>query len=663
MSLLFMCGAFLTAAEASGVYPRDIPVVTDEPDNVTVVENTPASFTITATGTEPLTYAWQKNGVDIPSTNAATYNISAAVYADSGKTYRCIVSNSEGADTSLSATLTVILVPPEITTHPSNQIVTEGATTSFTVAANGTNLHYKWQKTQVDIPGAPDNATYTTPATVMGDNGLKFRCIVSNSGGSVTSNEATLGVTPAPPVITEDLRDTVINERLRVTFRAKAIGTRPLTFKWYKNDTIISSAVADTFRTGLLSALDSNSTYKYIVSNSVGADTSKAVIVHVTMLPPSISTQPRNDTAVEGQAASFRVIATGTSIHYKWQRDHVDITGAPDSATYRIQSVTLNDNGAVFNCVVSNAAGSVTSDSAILVVTKEPPTIVVQPSPDTVKIGETASFKISVTSMHPPLSFQWQIRKTTDTAYNNINGANDSVYITPPATESDDSTRFRCVVSDSAGSRTSSAVRLIILFDPPLIISDPTDQKGKVGDTLIYKVSVTGNKLRFQWYRDTITNAGSITNARDSIYKKVVTITDSSRRKFCCIVSNSGGKDTSAFAKLIFENTSINELVKLKKSSTVFQIGPNPSSDVIYFKYLRTDQQKGMLVIFDAVGNKVYEKECFLNPGSRSFLTIDLKNTLGRKLGSGTYLAVLKVKNGKGMTEAFVQQIGVKIKK
>ena len=85
-------------------------------------------------------------------------------------------------------------VAPAITTQPANATVTAGQTATFTVAASGTApLAYQWQKNFTNISGAT-SASYTTPATVSGDNGATFRVVVSNSAGSITSNSATLTV-------------------------------------------------------------------------------------------------------------------------------------------------------------------------------------------------------------------------------------------------------------------------------------------------------------------------------------------------------------------------------------------------------------------------------------------------------------------------------------
>src|SRR5207237_4239672 len=84
--------------------------------------------------------------------------------------------------------------------------------------------------------------------------------------------------------------------------------------------------------------------------------------------PPTITTQPASRTVTAGQTASFSVTATGTApLSYQWQRGGVPISGAT-LASYTTPSTTSGDNGAQFTVVVSNPAGSVTSNVATLTV-------------------------------------------------------------------------------------------------------------------------------------------------------------------------------------------------------------------------------------------------------------------------------------------------------
>ncbi|HVF28143.1 MAG TPA: PQQ-dependent sugar dehydrogenase, partial [Pyrinomonadaceae bacterium] len=90
-------------------------------------------------------------------------------------------------------------VAPSVSAHPASQTVAEGQPATFSVTATGTApLSYQWQRDGNNIAGA-NASSYTTPPTIAADTGARFRCVVSNSSGSATSNEAVLTVTANQP--------------------------------------------------------------------------------------------------------------------------------------------------------------------------------------------------------------------------------------------------------------------------------------------------------------------------------------------------------------------------------------------------------------------------------------------------------------------------------
>lgn len=173
-----------------------VPGFAIQPASQSVTVGNAATFSVTVTGTGPFTYQWQKNNANISGATSSTYTTPATVSADNGAMFRVVVTNSAGSATSAPATLTVDPAPvaPSITTQPANQTVTVGQTATFSVVAAGTApLSYQWQKNSANISGATA-ASYTTPATVSGDNGATFGVIVTNPVTNITSNSATLTV-------------------------------------------------------------------------------------------------------------------------------------------------------------------------------------------------------------------------------------------------------------------------------------------------------------------------------------------------------------------------------------------------------------------------------------------------------------------------------------
>ncbi|HKE56926.1 MAG TPA: PQQ-dependent sugar dehydrogenase [Pyrinomonadaceae bacterium] len=191
-------------------FSSSAPTITSDPGNQTVLQGTPATFTVGANGTAPLSYQWQRNMVNINGATASSFTLASPVFGDSGAKFRCVVTNAFGSATSNEATLTVN-APPSITQQPTNQTVTQGQTATFTVTASGSaTLTYQWQRNQANINGAT-SSTYTTGATTSADDGAKFRCVVTNGFGNATSNEVTLTVLlPAPVLMTEGNTDSAI---------------------------------------------------------------------------------------------------------------------------------------------------------------------------------------------------------------------------------------------------------------------------------------------------------------------------------------------------------------------------------------------------------------------------------------------------------------------
>jgi glucose/arabinose dehydrogenase len=119
---------------------------------------------------------------------------------------------------------------PFISQHPNNVVVTEGQPATFSVSATGASpLGYQWQRNGVDIAGA-NSAAYTIASTSLADSGSLFRCIVSNSYGAVTSNEASLTVTSNQPplaTITQPIAGTLYKGGQTITY--SGTGTDPET--------------------------------------------------------------------------------------------------------------------------------------------------------------------------------------------------------------------------------------------------------------------------------------------------------------------------------------------------------------------------------------------------------------------------------------------------
>lgn len=261
------------------------PTILDQPENQTVGVGQTAFFHVSASGTRPLAYQWRHNGTAIAGATSDYLVVPAASAADAGE-YSVVVSNAAGSATSNIATLVVEQpVAPSVLTPPAPVSVAAGATASFSVVAGGTApLAYQWQRNGVDIAGATASS-YTTPPTVVGDNGASFRVRVSNVAGTVTSAAATLTVTGpvlAAPTITSQPADASVTAGLSATFSVSTTGSPLPTYQWRRNGVAINGATAASYTTPALAVADSGATYSVVVSNSQGSVTSREATLTVT---------------------------------------------------------------------------------------------------------------------------------------------------------------------------------------------------------------------------------------------------------------------------------------------------------------------------------------------------------------------------------------------
>lgn len=173
------------------------PSITSQPSAITAKVGDSVSFSVVATGSDPLTYQWYKNGAKIdsianPTASMATLTLSNISIADAAN-YNVAVSNAAGSKTSTSVSLTVQQVPV-ITSQPSSINVALGKSFTLSVSATGNPTPtYQWYKNGALISGATGSSYAVSSATASSAGSYSVK--VSNVAGSVISNNATVAIT------------------------------------------------------------------------------------------------------------------------------------------------------------------------------------------------------------------------------------------------------------------------------------------------------------------------------------------------------------------------------------------------------------------------------------------------------------------------------------
>ncbi|MGC2387835.1 MAG: hypothetical protein WA621_00435 [Candidatus Acidiferrum sp.] len=297
------------------------------------------------------------------------------------------------------------------------------------------------------------------PILVFQLSGILVALALAGCAG-LTASKSSSGESKAmPPTIAAQPASQAVAVGQAATFSVTAAGTAPLTYQWLKNNAIISGATTASYTTPATVASDNGAKFDVLVSNSVGSVVSAmaTLTVNAAAVAPAITTQPANQTVTVGQTATFSVIATGTApLGYQWLKNSANITGAT-AASYTTPATASTDNGAQFDVVVSNGAGSKTSTMARLTVNAAAlaPTITTQPANQTVTVGQTATFSVTATGT-APLTYQWQKNS------GNIAGATSATYTTPATASTDTGAKFDVIVSNALGSQTSTMATLTV---------------------------------------------------------------------------------------------------------------------------------------------------------------------------------------------------------
>lgn len=170
------------------------------------------------------------------------------------------------------------------------------------------------------------------------------------------------------------------------------------------------------------------------------------------------------------------------------------------------------------------------------------PAIIAQPSNRAVTAGQSANFSIAATGT-APMTYQWRKNGAA------ISGASASSYSTPVTTMSDNGAQFTAVVSNAAGTATSSAAVLTVTAPvvAPSISTQPLSQSVTAGQPATFNVVASGTgPLTYQWSR----NGAAISGAVSSSYVIAATSTSDNGAQFALTVSNSAGVATSNSATL-----------------------------------------------------------------------------------------------------------------
>ena len=350
--------------------------------------------------------------------------------------------------------LTEVTVPSTVKTIGSD---------AFTYCESLKSVHFKGP-----APSFGSDVFYGVTATAYypaGDSSWSSS-VRQNYGGKITWEESIV-----KPVITTQPKSVSTTADSTAKFTVKATGGS-LNYQWqYRTSSSgtwhNSTSTGNKTATLSIKATEARNGYQYRckVMNSAGYKYSGAATLTI-VTKPTITTQPKSQSAKDGVTVKFTVAASGGGLKYQWyyrtsssgEWKKSTGTGAT-TKTLSVEAKSYRD-GYQYRCKVSNAAGYKYSSAATLTGLAKP-TITTQPASKSVSAGTTVKFTVKAAG--GSLSYQWYYRTSSSGEWKKCTGAGaTTATLTVEAKSFRSGYQYRCKVSNELGYKYSSAATLTV---------------------------------------------------------------------------------------------------------------------------------------------------------------------------------------------------------
>jgi len=372
------------------------------------------------------------------------------------------------------------------------------------------------------------------------------------------------------PVVVTQPGDRSVVAGTAASFSVAATGAAPLAYQWSSSAdgtafTAIVGATGSSYSTGATATGQNGTFYRVAVSNSIGSVISSAARLTVTPIVVAlvITVQPADQNVTAPATATFAVTATGSTPAYEWQLSSdagvtfAPVSGGPNAPSLAVTNTTVAQSGQRYRVRVSNSAGSVTSNAALLTVTAAPtaPAFTTQPMAQTIVAGAAASFSAVATGTPTP-ALQWRINGASL-----VNGAQASGVCMGASVAGAGSTAltltsvpfgcsgavFSAVASNGVNPNAiSNGATLTVNAGPgaPSMTIQPANVSVVAPATATFTAAANGTPSpTVQWQQST--DAGltwaNITAATSTSYPTPATVLADSGKRFRAVFTNSSG--------------------------------------------------------------------------------------------------------------------------
>ncbi|XP_043941249.1 hemicentin-1 [Protopterus annectens] len=498
-----------TAQNEAGSALRDVtlniqesPVIHAQPSVLDVILNNPVILPCEATGTPIPTITWQKEGVNVITTEdgftvlpKGSLQIGRARAKDAG-TYICVAQNPSG--TALGKIKLRVQVPPLIRSHPEEYVVDVDKSVTMVCEAEGhPSPDITWQKDGHQLTESLRVRMLSTGALQIsfiepGDTG-RYTCTAVNVAGS-SSSDVTLTV-HIPPTIRSSEAEYTVFEDSQAVLPCVADGIPPPYIHWEKDGSNVldTSGKYSLLHSGELVldnvALEDTGSYVCIAINAVGQDQKTVnLTVHIfpefTVIPEDISLN-KGDQLVLTCGASGIPTPTIT-----WTFNNNIIPAQYDSVNGHselvLHRVTKDDSG-TYICTAENVVGSIRAVGSVYV--KEPPIFDGDINSNRIEsLGANAVLNCEVRG-DPPPEIQWSKNGINIQISNRIRQlSNGSLAIY--GTVNEDAGKYKCIATNDAGA--VERVVTLTLQSPPTVTVDPVESTVSAGSAVLLNCVADG---------------------------------------------------------------------------------------------------------------------------------------------------------------------------
>ena len=452
-----------------------------------------------------------------------------------------------------------------ITSPGSGNSFAYGSNVTFTATAsevNGTIANVTFYYNGAIFVGTDFAAPYTYTVTNVLAGTYTLTAVATDANGvTTTSSPVTFTVSDpvllrTPPVVaitspTSGNTYTAGSNLTITTTASETNGTISNISLYNGAGVLLGSSNVSPYNYVYSNLLAGNYSFYAIATDTSGVSTTSSAITATVTAPASpvvAITSPLNGcnfvagTTVTISAAASEVNGSISSVKF-YDNNGTNFLGTSTTAPYNYVGNNAPAGTYTITAVATDAVGISTTSSpvTITIASSLAPSITIQPANMTVTASTGASFNIAATGVPSP-TYQWKKKASGSSSYSSISGATSATYTVSSTTTSMSGTQYECVVTNSAGSVTSSAATLTVNSSTvaPSITSQPVSMTVTAAAVASFSVAATGTPApTYQWMQSV--NGGAFTaisGATSATYTIASTTTSMSGTQYKCVVTN-----------------------------------------------------------------------------------------------------------------------------